>query len=78
MDYVLSLPSEMCPVFGTQLEWGTGTDLAGSLDRFKPENGYTKGNVCWISWRANSIKRDASLDEIKSIYDWMQYVQQVS
>jgi len=31
-----------------------------------------KGNVAIISWRANKIKGDASLEELKSIVSYME------
>lgn len=74
LDYILNLPSEICPIFQTPLEWGTGTDLAGSLDRRIPELGYVPGNVAWISRRANTIKRDATLAELELIYEWLKQV----
>lgn len=39
-----------------------------SLDRIKPELGYTQGNVVWCTRRINTIKNDVTLGEMK---DWM-------
>lgn len=69
-EYARALPSEVCPVFGTKLEWGTGSPLAGSLDRIIPELGYVEGNVCWMSRRANILKRDATAKEIEQLNEW--------
>lgn len=38
-----------------------------SLDRIDPNKGYVKGNVRIISWRANELKGNASLEEIRMI-----------
>ncbi len=43
-----------------------------SLIRLVPSKGYVKGNVRWISRRANRIKSDASIDEIKKILKYME------
>lgn len=64
-----------CPVLGIELCYTTTSlhaDNSASLDRIVPELGYVPGNVLIISWRANRIKCDATLDELKqlvSFYD---------
>ena len=37
---------------------------AASLDRIIPELGYVKGNVWIISWRANQMKSNISIDDL--------------
>jgi len=56
-----------CPVFGTPLDCAAGHRAANlpSLDRIDNTKGYIKGNVWVISWRANRIKQDASLEELE-------------
>jgi|AntAceMinimDraft_11_1070367.scaffolds.fasta_scaffold106302_1 hypothetical protein len=70
----LAMP-EFCPVFDTKLFW---TDKLSndtpSLDRLIPELGYIKGNVCFISMKANRLKNNATLEELQSIIDWMKKV----
>ena len=39
-------------------------DTSPTLDKIIPERGYVKGNVQVISHKANSMKRNASLDEL--------------
>jgi hypothetical protein len=36
-----------------------------TLDRIIPELGYIKGNVCWISHRANTIKSNLNIKEME-------------
>jgi hypothetical protein len=36
-----------------------------SLDRIDNTKGYVPGNVWVISWRANDLKRNATLEELK-------------
>lgn len=73
-DYIRSIVPECCPVFGMPLEWSVQrSDSIGalpnspSLDRIVPERGYVKGNVWIISHKANSIKNDASHEELKLV-----------
>jgi len=63
-----------CPLLGTPLvlhyysKFTKGGDPAApSLDRIDPTKGYVKGNVAVISYRANSLKRDASLVELETL-----------
>lgn len=62
-----------CPVFGTPFVLdGPRTDNSPSLDCVDPALGYVKGNVCVISWRANRIKCDGTLDELRAIVRYME------
>ena len=74
LDYLLSLPSETCPVYGTPLEWGTGSWETASLDKINPKLGYVEGNVAWISFRANTLKRDATVEELEKLLNWYKNV----
>jgi len=60
---------ETCPLLGVKLERNTGkktaSDFSPSLDRIDSSKGYVKGNVWVISYRANKIKNNASLEELK-------------
>lgn len=63
-----------CPVFGIPLEltWGEGTkDNKPSLDRIDCSRGYVKGNVRVISWRANNLIADGTLEEFKQITEFL-------
>ena len=63
-----------CPVFGFKLNYGATKSFASaapSLDRLDPKKGYTASNVRVISWRANAIKRDASVEEIAALLQWL-------
>lgn len=73
-EYLLSLPCEVCPVFGWPLEWGTGSLTTASLDRVIPELGYVEGNVVWMSRRANTLKLDSTVEELEKILDWYKNV----
>jgi hypothetical protein len=64
----LSVPAT-CPLLGIPIELAIRAAGPGSptLDRIIPELGYVAGNVWIISHRANSIKRDASVEEIEML-----------
>lgn len=74
----LLLP-DFCPVLGIKLNYerrshnrrGPLPD-SPSLDRIVPERGYVLTNLRVISWRANLLKRDASVDEVKRILAYME------
>jgi len=57
---------ELCPLLGIPLCPGNGKVLPGSptLDRLVPELGYIKGNILVISFRANTIKQNATPEEL--------------
>ena len=61
----------VCPVLGIPLfiEPGTGTNRPNSpsLDKIYPDKGYTKGNVRVISTRANLLKSDGTLEEMRKV-----------
>ena len=41
-----------------------------SLDRIIPEKGYVKGNIIVVSLKANTMKNNATIEEIKNLYDF--------
>lgn len=63
-----------CPVLGIPLCFdhppGGPKDDAPSLDRIIPELGYVTGNVIVVSQRANRLKNDASLSEMRKILEF--------
>lgn len=76
IDYAIEIfpKDNLCPVFGSKMNWGgEGSDNqdSPSIDRIIPSKGYVKGNVVWMSFRANSIKRDASPKELEKVFKWL-------
>ena len=65
---------EYCPVLGIKLEVGIGKRQwsSPSIDRIDNTKGYIVGNVMIISLRANALKNDASIDEIRMILEYME------
>lgn len=64
---------EHCPVLGIPLFKGEKQKTYNSptLDRIDPNKGYVKENIRIISWRANKIKSDATLEEIEAIVEYI-------
>lgn len=69
----ISIP-ERCPILGINLEVGDGRQHASSpsIDRLVPSLGYVPGNIHVISLRANRMKYDASIDDVRSLLTWME------
>lgn len=76
-EYLKSIWVDVFPVLGFPLINGShliGNDRPNNLaelDRLIPAKGYIKGNVRWISRRANKVKSDASGEELEKIIAYM-------
>lgn len=76
VEYLRSIKVDVCPVFGTAFEWdrlgeGYDTDNVPSLDKFYAHLGYVKGNVTFLSLKANRIKNDATAEEVFKVAQWL-------
>ncbi len=60
---------ERCPILGMKLQTGArqAIDASPSLDQIRHGQGYTPNNIWVISHRANTIKNNATLDELKKL-----------
>lgn len=71
-DLVLT---EKCPILGIPLlqvkDDNYNLRNAPSLDKIIPHLGYVKGNVQIISNKANTMKNDASIDELLLFAEWV-------
>jgi hypothetical protein len=64
---------EYCPVLGIKINKEVEVyrqDDSPSIDKLIPALGYVKGNIHIMSWRANMLKRDASLQEMSQVFKW--------
>lgn len=62
-----------CPVFGTELKFGNAgfRDNSPSIDKIDPTKGYTLDNIQVLSWRANRLKADATVEELELLLNYM-------
>lgn len=69
----LLLP-KTCPVLGIPIILGKKKQVDGSptIDRIIPNRGYVRGNICVISAKANRIKNDALLEELKKVVKYFE------
>lgn len=68
---------EYCPVLGMKLDYDTPrgkrdcrNPALPSLDRWDNTKGYFPGNVYVISFRANTLKNNATADELDRVADY--------
>lgn len=64
---------EFCPILGVQLVKNRG-QWAGnsySLDRVDSTKGYVPGNVQVISWQANNLKSNLSVEQVERLLAYM-------
>lgn len=75
LEYNLTLTdvpwAAVCPLLGIPLHVNSGKCGPNSptLDRIDNSKGYVSGNVQIISFRANTIKNNATIDELKRLLD---------
>jgi hypothetical protein len=64
----------VCPVLGIAISMAAGprADCSPSIDRIDTARGYVPGNVAIISWRANRLKNDATLAELRAIVTYIE------
>lgn len=78
IDFSLTLEDlvipEVCPVLHLPLlrTLDGRSDNSPSFDRVDNAKGYTKDNVQVISWRANRLKSDATVEDLYALIAYMQ------
>jgi len=77
VDYLKQIDTtDICPILGIPMQWNAGlgngkrNQNAKSLDRIDSSRGYIKGNVQIISWKANDLKSNATLEELIKLGKW--------
>ena len=74
MKWMRSERKTVCPILGTRLYYTPGAGLVlppentPSIDRIDPEVGYTQDNCRIVSYKANRLLSDATLDELEKVY----------
>ena len=66
--------NNLCPMLNIEIypNQDKMRDNSPSLDRIIPNVGYTKDNIIVISYKANRIKNDATLQELKCIVSYLE------
>lgn len=62
-----------CPVLGMPFSYTNKRGFcedSPTVDRIIPKLGYVKGNIIVISWRANKIKSDSSVEELGKVFSF--------
>lgn len=62
-----------CPVLGFELKLDNDKQQynSPSVDRLDSSKGYTPDNIRVISWRANNLKKDSTIEEIERVFLYM-------
>jgi hypothetical protein len=75
---LIDIATDECPILRIPFVWGASGLGKGktrpdspTLDRIIPELGYTKGNIAFLSYRANRIKDNGTMQEHYDIADWI-------
>ena len=74
MKDLIKNATDMCPALGVKMEiaklYANDSNYSPSFDRIDPKKGYIKSNIVIVSNRANRIKSDATVDEIRKVADF--------
>ena len=67
--------NDLCPILkikmSKSMQRHSSVYSSASLDRIDNSKGYIKGNVHFISLKANTMKSDASITELKLFSSWV-------
>lgn len=70
----ITIPS-VCPMLGVPLirkGAGRAHEHSPSIDRIDPTKGYVKGNIAVISWRANMLKNNMTVEEARLLLAYLE------
>ena len=76
VEDIKELMTDTCPVLGIPMKFNPGCRAGTnhdsySVDRVDNNKGYTKDNIQIISRRANTLKNDATLEELERVVAYM-------
>lgn len=65
---------DLCPILGIPLfvKGNKVTENSPSIDRIDNSQGYIKGNIQIISYKANTMKSNATLNELKLLVNYLE------
>lgn len=75
-DFLIGLKDivipQRCPILNIPLQTGSLEKAnSPSLDRIDNTKGYVPGNVAVISFKANTLKNNGTLEELEAIVNWL-------
>jgi hypothetical protein len=74
LEDIPKLP-KYCPILGVELviNWGgkAQSDNSPTLDKIIPEKGYVKGNIDWLSSKANNLKADNTIETLEKVLRYL-------
>lgn len=72
-EFMYSILPDTCPALDIPIMYTNGktADNSPSVDRYDNNKGYTKDNVVVISYKANSMKSNATTEEVERLANWM-------
>ena len=71
----LLMTTKTCPICGVTLVASRSSHnvlTTPSVDKLIPSRGYVEDNVNIICWRCNSLKNNATPEELRRIADWVE------
>lgn len=75
---LVDIATDECPIFRTPFVWGSSglgkgkvRENTPQLDRINPELGYVKGNIAFLSGKANKMKDNGTMQDHYNIADWI-------
>ena len=78
LEDLVAIATDECPIFHTKFVWGASglgkgktRENTPQLDRIQPELGYVRGNIAFLSHRANRLKDEGTMQEHYDIADWI-------
>lgn len=76
VDFMISIAPTHCPILGIKLERMSRTEsnrqASPSVDRLDPSKGYTRDNIIVVSYLANTIRTNATSDQIIKVGQFYQ------
>jgi hypothetical protein len=75
-EYLEGIWTGKCPVLKVDISLYSDRldEYAAELDRLVPNLGYVKGNVNFLSRKANRIKNNSTVEILENLLEWMKNV----
>ena len=78
LQHLIDIATDECPIFHTPFVWGSSglgkgkvRENTPQLDKIIPQLGYVKGNIAFLSGKANKMKDNGTMQDHYDIADWI-------